>query len=74
MTRKRYGVIIERKGTSIWQYVKIEYFSSLKKAKERKDYIDNNFVNFRCFGIFDYEHIVYKYIVKEENQDDNRKN
>lgn len=66
MTKKRYGVIIERIGTNIWSFVKIEYFNSLKKAEERKKHINNNFVNYRVYGIFDYEHAIYKYIVKEE--------
>jgi len=67
MTKKRYGVIIEFLEKDVWKPLRIEYFNILKKAEERKNYISNNCVSHRVYGIFDYEHAVYKYIIKEEN-------
>lgn len=70
MKRKRYGVILEYLEKGVWKYLRIEYFNSLKKAEERKNYINNNCVEHRAYGIFDYEKATYKYIINEEKKED----
>ena len=66
MNRKRYGVIIEFLENGLWKHLRIEYFNSFKKAEERKNYINNNYMEHRVYGIFDYEKVVYKFIINEE--------
>ena len=75
--RKRYGVIIEYRiegninedGGYDYHYFDIMYYSSLERAKNMihiiNGYKKGAFI-FRVYGIFDYEKICYKYIVKED--------
>ena len=72
---KRYGVIIERKEKQEdkgWATLGIKYFSSFKKALEYSKSVDMNKNNirlaYRVYGIFDYQKVVYKYIIKEEER------
>lgn len=69
--KKRYGVIVERKAINEenFKYNGIYYCGTLKEAKQIVNYVDNydsDLQTYRAYGIFDYEKIVYKYIINEK--------